>query len=192
MLASEVLMEQTVALLRSQLERVKLPASSIRVMIDERAPPMSGAEFIGVYGATAVNENPPAHVTRKIVYGLTIGVTHRCEGAANEHTGENVLTESEIARVRPSMLRRADEIIEVMLDADGWTLISAVNSVLASEGGCFGQFIVPLGLMAVDSAPVVKYADHWDVQEEEQSQRYAGLHLEIEFGGAEFYRPTSP
>lgn len=192
MLASEILMEKTAALLRSDLVKLKQPSSSIRVMIDERVPPLSGEEFIGVYGATAYNENRPAHVTRKIIYGLTIGITRRCIGVANEHSGENILTENDIARVKPSMLARADEIIETLLQTDGWTLMTTVNAALAADGGCYGQFLVPLGLLSVDALPQIKYADHWDIPAtDEQPERYAGLHLEIQFGGAEYYRPTS-
>ena len=183
MIEKEILLEETVSLLRSNLTHLTLPSHSCRLMIDERCPPNAGEEFIGVYGGESSNLNPPAHPTRQLEHGLTIGVTRRLAGLANEHAGENILTENQILRIKPSLLKRAREIINVMLDADGWTLMAAVNARVEAYGGCF---LVPLGLVSADDVPQQKDATHWDQIEDEEvgGRSYVGLLLELHFGGA--------
>jgi hypothetical protein len=149
MIEKEFLLEETVTLLRDGLTNLTKPDNSVRVMVDERCPPNAGEEFIGVYGGSVNNMNPPAHPTDRLEHGLTIGITRRCIALANEHAGENILTEGQIARTKPSLLARAREIIDLMLGSDGWTLVAAVNTRLVdgSYGGCF---LVPLGFISID------------------------------------------
>lgn len=192
MIEKEFLLEETVTLLRNGLTNLTKPDNSVRVMVDERCPPNAGEEFIGVYGGSVNNMNPPAHPTDRLEHGLTIGITRRCIALANEHAGENILTEGQIARTKPSLLARAREIIDLMLGSDGWTLIAAVNTRLVdgSYGGCF---LVPLGFISIDSEPSTKGPEHWDQDpDQDYGKRYAGLHLELQFGGGESYRTSLP
>lgn len=192
MIEKEILLEQTVIYLRSGLENLTQPNHSCRLMVDERCPPNAGEEFIGVYGGNANNINPPTHITKAIEHGLTIGITRRCIGIANEHAGENILTESQIQRTKPSLLLRARQIIDLMLAGDGWTLMGVVNPLVEDFGGCF---LAPLGLLSIDPTPQQKGPEHWDQAEEEEDlriSRYMGLLLELQFGGAMSYRSSSP
>lgn len=190
MVEKEVLMEQTRDTLKENLPNLKLPNVSCKVMVDERVPPTAGEEFIGVYGQTLENLNPPNHITKRIVHGLTIGITRRVLGVPNEQTGENILTENQIARLKPSMFARANQIIESMLDSDGWTLIGRVNTlVAASSGGCF---LSPLGLISVDPTPETVDESHFDQEAEGENPRYVGLLLELQFGGAEYFNRSLP
>jgi hypothetical protein len=190
MIEKEILMEEVVVLLKARLNNLYLPNLSCRLMVDERCPPNAGEEFVGVYGGTTNNLNPPAHPTKQIEHSLRIGITRRLIGIANEHAGENILTENEIARVKPSIMARAREIINVMHLADGWTLLAAANTRIEEYGGCF---LVPLGFVRADEEPSQKGPDHWDTEDHEEGGRgYVGLHYELEFGGALSLRTSSP
>lgn len=192
MIEKEILLEETVTYLRANLENLTQPTHSCRLMVDERCPPNAGEEFIGVYGGSVTNINPPAHITKAIEHGITIGITRQCLGIANEHSGENILTENQIERTKPSLLLRARQIIDLMLAGDGWTLMGAVNTRVEAYGGCF---LVPLGLVSTDDVPQQKGPEHWDRQEEEEDvrvSRYMGLLLELQFGGAMSFRSSTP
>lgn len=191
MIEKEILMEEAVSLLRTQLDNLTLPNVSCRLMVNERCPPNAGEEFIGVYGGIANNLNLPAHPTKLFEHSLKIGITRRLTGIANEHAGENILTENQIARLKPSILARAREIIDVMQLADGWTLLAAANTRIEAYGGCF---LVPLGIVRADDEPTPKGPEHWDIENHEEAggRSYVGLHYELEFGGAQSYRSSSP
>lgn len=192
MYEKEILLKEVVSLLRTGLasvsKRVFLPTQSIRLMVDERIPPTAGEEFIGVYGGTSNNLNLPHHPQKRIEYGFKIGITRRCVGLANEHMAENALTQNIIEKDKASILRRTRQVINIMQQADGWTLVGAANTQLEEED-YEGMFVCPPGLISLDDEPQTVTADHWDIKvEEDEEERYAGLFMELTFGGAEFYR----
>lgn len=192
MYEKEILLEEVVSMLQTGLATVTkpvfLPTKSIRLMVDERIPPSAGDEFIGVYGGTSNNLNLPHHPQKRIEYGFKIGITRRCVGLANEHMAENALTQNIINRDKASILKRTRQVINVMQEADGWILVGAVNDQLVAEE-YEGMFVCPPGLISLDDEPQTVTADHWDIKlEEDEEERYAGLFMELVFGGAEFYR----
>lgn len=189
MFEKEVLLEQTRDFLKANLVGVKRPNQSIRVMVDDRVPPSSGEEFIGIYGGSSANINNPTDITKRILHGLTIGITRRVVGTPNEQTGEHILTEKHIQHIKPSMFARAKQIIKLMLHLDGWYLMQRINAIVAVDDGCF---LSPLGLISVDSQPEPKDEAHFDQEENQSNRRYVGLYLGIEFGGAEYFSVSPP
>lgn len=189
MFEKEVLLEQTRDFLKDNLTGVTRPNQSIRVMVDDRVPPTSGEEFIGIYGGSSVNVNNPTDITKRISHGLTIGITRRVIATPNEQTGEHIFTEKHIQHIKPSMLARAKQIIQLMLRSDGWALMELINAIVAVDGGCF---LTPMGLISVDSQPETKDESHFDTDDNPSNRRYVGLYLGIEFGGAEYFSVSQP
>jgi hypothetical protein len=182
MLEKENLLKATRTHLRENLVNVYRPNSSIRIMVDERVPPNAGEEFIGIRCSLVQNLNPPSAVAKVIEYGLTISITRRVIGLANEHTGENILTDTQFERLKPSIEKRAREIANLI---DGsWTLMSSINESLPVGSGCF---LSPLGLVSEDAEPQTVEEAHFDTEEETGNPRYVGLLLELSFAGAEYH-----
>src|SRR5690606_30573875 len=124
-------------------------------------------------------------------HALTIGITRRCVGIANEDAGENILTENQILRTKPALLKRAYEIINLMHANDGWTLLALANAAL-TDAGYSTQFLTPLGLTVADIQPEEKGSEHWDIYDDDESPRYKGLYIGLQFGGADCYVSSAP
>lgn len=165
---------------------VKSHEKSILIMPDEKVPPMAGEEFIGVYGTQMTNSFVPRSVLSKEVYQVTVGITRRIQTQPVERIGDSIYTEDTdvINRTRPSMLKRAREIITLI---DGvWTLMQTVNTAITADDGCW--FITPLALISADAQPKYVDEDHFFTKSD-SSKFHKGLFIEIVFGGAEFIRP---
>lgn len=191
MIETEAILEKIVERLKANLTNVRQVSRSIAVMVDERVPPGSGEEFIGVYLNESTNINPPPHPTKRMAFGFTVGITRRMEGVPNEMAGNTVLTYNEtlISRLKPSMVKRAKEIAGIIEENNGWALLNEINPIFAAEGG---TFVVPFGLSSISPTPRKVDEDHFDIDGGDQMGiRYVGLLLEIEFAGGEYFLVTS-
>jgi hypothetical protein len=186
MFVKEPLLEQVRLRLQQGLTSVFMAQHSIKIMKDERIPPGSGEEFINVYGGEVTPLVHPSAITRNDSYGFTIGITRRTLAVPNELMGETVMTYDEawFTRTKPSMYSRAEQIIELMNEQNGWMFLNAVNAIV----GPVGCFLVPFGLTSIDPNPREVGPEHFDIQDSEM--QYVGLLLELEFGGAEYLKPT--
>ena len=196
MVITEEVKEAARKQLRTYLTKVQRPSGSIRIMPDERVPPGAGEEFFGIYGASQSLLTAPHDVTKSYSVGFQIALTRRVLAIPNEQAGEAALTynEAKIGRSKPSVIARMNEITEVLNRNDGWTLISAINSViLPKTGGCF---IEPFALVSFSAEPEQVREEHFDVQPENtglaRDVRYAGLLVRLEFAGGKYTRPSRP
>lgn len=196
MVITEETKEQVRFFLRRDLTKVRRAKDSIRVMADERVPPGAGEEFMSIFGGSQSLAGPPHDVHKRYEVGFQIGITRRLEGVPHERAGESIITynDAEIARVKPSMLARLNEIAEVLNHGDGWTLINAINAItFPANGGCF---ITPFALLSFSSEPEQVREEHFDIQPENtglaRDVRYVGLLYRMEFGGALYIRPSRP
>jgi hypothetical protein len=180
MLQKELVLKTTTTYLRNNLSTVYLPNQAIRIMVDERVPPTAGEEFIGVRGSSVETISEPSSLAKVIEYGITISITRRVIGAANEDTGANILTDTEYNRIKPSLEKRAGEIA-VLLD-NSWELMQLINAEIFD--GCF---LTPFSFLSEEAEPETVDASHFDINDDPMNPRYVGLHLPLEFGGAEFH-----
>jgi hypothetical protein len=187
-MTKEILMESVRDYLQNNLSNVRIPQKSIRVMTSQRATPECGEEFIGVYGTDVTNQSGPNSLSKLLEHTLNIGITRRVSGLPNEQTGENILTEDQVAKYAPSMLERARQIINLLDNNFG--LFATINTTACSLDG--GGFIQPLGFVSMDSAPEQVGEEHFDVQRDFTNARYVGLFLEIRFGGAVYVKINRP
>lgn len=190
-IVKETVLEKVVLYLKSGLENVKERNKAIRVMVDERVPPDCPEEFIGVYGGEVSTIDPPHNVMKHHNYAFVIGITRRVLTVPNEQAGEYILTYNDqrvLNRTKPSMFARANEIVELLEHNDGWTLLSQINSVV----GPVGCFMVPFGFVSLDSQPETVGPDHFDSEPSQGTSRYFGLFMPLTFGGAEYFKSTSP
>lgn len=190
MIEAEDVLECVVEKLKVGLSNMKMPAQSIAITVDERVPPGAGEEYIAVYPTDYGNIHPPPSITKRIAFSFTVGITRRVVGMPNEMAGRTVLTYDDdlVSRLKPAMYKRAGEIAEVLLDADGWTLLNTINSKITS-----GFFLIPFGFSSISSPRKVDH-DHFDIEEDPDNPppRYVGLLLEIEFSGAEYFNASNP
>lgn len=186
MLGTEELLEGVVSYLKDNLSNFKRPDRSIRVMVNERSIPSSGEEFIGVNAYTIANLNPPNAGTKRVENGVKISYTVRVNGVPNDVIGEALWTHKAVLRVKPSIVKRCNQIID-LLD-ENWTLMSSVNALtVAAYGGCY---LKALGFVSMDAEPQLKDEDHFDIEtefEQAPNLRPVGLLTEIELGGAEYF-----
>lgn len=194
MIHKEIVLEGIRSHLRSNLTNLTRPNDSLRVMQDEKVPPGSGEEFIGIYGGEVENLFRPNEVTKRINHGFTIGITRRMQGIPNEDAGETVYTydAAKVARAKPSMLERAREIANLV--DSSWTLITAINAALTTAGECPG-FITTFGFVSLDPQLQEVNEDHFDQEQARGLRgdiRYIGLLMELEFSGAEYFETVYP
>jgi len=175
----EILLEETVAYLKEKLSNVFLPDVSIRVMTDEQVPPNAGEEFIAVRPVEIESLDDPSALSKVIEHGITVTITKRIQGAANEHAGEHVFLDKYLDRLKPSLESRADEIAN-LIDAN-WELMNRINSRILR--GCF---LAPLGFTSV-SIPDKLYAEDYDIENDPMNLRFVGLALDLEFKGATYH-----
>lgn len=180
MLHQELVLELVTDYLRDNLSTVYLPSQSIRIMVDERVPPNAGEEFIGVRGNAIQLISDVSSLAKVIEFTITVSITRRVIGAANEHTGANILTDTQFNRIKPSLLKRAEEVA-LVLD-HSWELMQLINSQIFD--GCF---LTPFAWITQLGEPETVTADHYDIEDDPLNPRYVGLHLPLEFGGAEFH-----
>lgn len=190
MLITEPLLETVRDFLRSNLSGVgrttELQDKLIRITNDQKVPPYSGEEFINVYGCTCSNEFPLGHETRKEVYSLKIGITRRLVGIPTDSSAEAIYTYTQnlMSRSKSSMAKRAYEIIRLL---DGsWGIVGLLrqfdwSTFTDDENFCI---LTPLGYAGSAELEEV-YAEHF--YGEDDSDRPAGLFLELTFDGLEAY-----
>ena len=159
---------------------------SIQIMPNELIPPKAGEEFIGIFGVQVRNLYPVPNNSTKESYEVSIGITRRIQAQPPDRLGDTIYTEDiEVYnRVKPSMLARAREIID-LIDGE-WQVIVDTNTLI-SDGNPTSTncFITPLGLLTADVQP--KYVDENHFFTPPDSVDFhKGLFMEIAFGGAEF------
>lgn len=179
-------------MLRERVTKFVNPPKNIIHTVDEVIPPTSADEFITCYGNEASNLYNPASLTKLIAYGFRVSITRRMENIPNEQAGEKVLSTTDLvlnAR-KMGMFARADEIVSILLLLDGWELANRINARTCDGTG--GGFIVPFGFTSVDPVPVKIDASHFNVENPNIGITYAGLQLELEFGGAEYIKGSPP
>ena len=154
---------------------------SIQIMPDQMVPPMSGEEFIGIYGGDLKNLYPVPGNSTKESYGISVGITRRVSAQPVDRLGDTTYTQDlkVYNRTKPSMLKRARQIMTLI---DGiWQVVEDANTLIDSDG-C--PFITPLGLVTADIQP--KYVDENHFFTDPDSNKFhKGLFMEISFAGAE-------
>ena len=190
----DIILKEVRDMLREGLTNVSKPTRMICRTVDERVPPSSGEEFFGAYGGEASVINQPSDITKVIGYGFTVAYTRRLQGIPNELAGEQALSvDSDInTPLKIAMYRRADEIVAILGAADGWTLINRINQAVCDAGGVESGFVIPFGFVSVDPVPRKVDAEHFDIEAGREGIRYTGLLMELEFGGAEYMKPSPP
>lgn len=187
--AMEVVLEKVRDRLRDGLTNVHQPGASLRIMKDgQRIPPTAGEEFISVHPGDVGQLSIPAHQVKHHGYSFRVSITRRLNAQSNETAGERILTydETKLERLKPSMYERADQIVTLLEDGNGWTLLNQINAVI----GPTGTFLVPFGLVSVNPVPEEVGPDYFDtIYDKETQVSYVGLVLPLEFGEAEFLRP---
>lgn len=187
-IVKEIVLEKVVARLKAGLTNFRFPDRSVRVMVDERVPPDAPEEFIGVAGNDVSTIDPPHNTTKHHNYAFTVGITRRVLTLPNEQAGEYILTYNDqkvLNRNKPSMYARASEIVDLLEDNNGWTLLNEINTVV----GPVGCFIIPFGFTSLNASPETVGEDHFDT-DSQLGARYAGLYMGLQFGGAEYFKPT--
>ena len=194
MIAGEYLLQEVRDSLRTNLEYVvgsnnistSAHNKSIQIMPDEKVPPSAGEEFISLYGSKFVNSHPAQTMSAIESYSLSVGITRRIQAQPVDRLGDTIYTEDTevIDRIRPSMLLRAREIIDLI---DGiFTIIQTVNVRLEDDNECI--LLTPLGLVSGDAQPKYVDEDHFFTNPD-SSTFHKGLFMELTFGGAELLRP---
>jgi len=192
MIEGELLLQAVRDTLRSNLTNVTTSSvatstvnkKSIQITPDEKVPPIAGEEFIGLYHSEFRNLHPAQSNSAKESYNLSVGITRRMSGQPIDRVGDTIYTQDTdvINRLKPSMLQRARDIIDLI---DGvFAIITTTNGNIAS-GTC--TFITPLGLISGDAQPKYVDEDHFWT-DPDSSNAPKGLFMEIVFGGAELVR----
>lgn len=186
MIDEEIVIEAVVAFLKSGLTNVKRADRSIRAMIDERASPTSGEEFFSVYGSDLSPINPPSSIVKRHEYSFTVAYTRRVNAVPDSESGEAVLTYKDEIRLKPSVKKRAIEIVNLI--DPSYTLMNNINTVLMAAGytGCF---VIPFGLVSATIEVERVGADHFNIDGEEIPPGLVpvGLLTRLEFGGAQYF-----
>lgn len=189
MYGMEELCEAVVSSLRTTMAANKFfsPNYCVRLMSGKRIPPTAGNEFIAVRPGTLTNTDPVNSQAKRIEHTITVGLTTRVNGVPHERVGDNVLTVDQTATTYVSMLTRAKQICNAI--NNNIDIINSANEKLTQDTGCF--IVKPLGFVSMDAEPEEVYEDHFDLPDEARtSERYVGLLLEIQFGGAVFSSPS--
>lgn len=190
MLITEPLLETVRDFLRQNLTGVArnstLQDKVIRITNDKKIPPYAGEEFINIYGCECTNDFPLSHETRKEVYSLKVGITRRLVGIPTDSSGEAVYTYDQpiMSRAKSSMAKRAYEIIR-KLDGN-WGIVALLRQFDWSTFTDEDEFCILTPLGYAGSAEIEEvYAEHY--YGEDDSDRPAGLFLELTFDGLEAY-----
>lgn len=191
-IVKEIVLLEVRDMLREKLQKIRNAKHDIRRMVDEKVPPTAGEEFIAVHGLEINANSDPASITKNIGYGFAVSITRRMQIVANEQAGEHILSVDDevVDPIKQSMFSRCDEIVNVLNLQDGWTLLNRINAKTCDGTG--GNFLIPFNMLSVDAEPRKVQAEHFDTSAANNSLRYYGLVQTIQFGGAEYLKPSPP
>jgi len=186
MLLIEPILQVCRDVLQENLKNIVNPTKSIRITNDERVPPWAGEEFINIFGAQVGNEYPLIHVGHKDIHTMSIGITRRLRGIPTDYSAETIYTYSEefIQRAKSSMCKRANEIINLL---DGkWSIVNRISNLESLEDEEF-CLMAPLEFSGSVTLIEVSPAHFYLEEDAEDSDRPAGLFLELNFAGLDTY-----